>query len=72
MSQSKERYTYSTDNLKFIVEELIVWRDGLAVLKDNMFSKAILKRIDGMLELKKFEETTITYHDIESDKVNQI
>lgn len=63
MRKMKNKYEYTVEELTFIVNELIVWRDGLEKL-DNMFTTAFLKRIDTMLELKRFEETTITEQDV--------
>lgn len=58
-----KEYEYTKEQLIDIVNELIVWRDGLELLGDNPFSRGILKRIDLMLDGKKIEEHPITKED---------
>jgi len=59
----KEQYSYTTDELKEVVNELIAWRDGLE-LSDNPLSKGFIKRIDAILELRKIEDDPVTMEDL--------
>ena len=52
----RKKYVYTNTELLFIVNEVLAWRSALVKLKRNSLAKKLTKRIDNMLDLKRFED----------------